>query len=107
MLQDAYAILACALSLAMCVVVVYFLVTGRHDRDKEEEARVYFDEHGHWPDEAWSPLKNPGTPPAAHPRLLAPPTRLTWQSHASLLACGPRHPRLHHVGRTAHSSTDS
>jgi len=51
-LQELYAVVACVLSFAMCVVVVYFLVTGRHDRDKEEEAREYFDAHGHWPDEA-------------------------------------------------------
>jgi len=24
---------------------------GESDRDREEAARVYFDEHGHWPDE--------------------------------------------------------
>jgi hypothetical protein len=24
---------------------------GDSDRDREEAARVYFDEHGHWPDE--------------------------------------------------------
>ena len=36
----------------MCVVVVYFLFEGRNDRAKEEEAREYFDAHGHWPDEA-------------------------------------------------------
>ena len=33
-------------------VVFYFLITGRHDRDREEEAREYFDEHGRWPDES-------------------------------------------------------
>jgi len=26
-------------------------VTGDEERDREEEAREYFDEHGHWPDE--------------------------------------------------------
>jgi hypothetical protein len=26
-------------------------VSGEADRDREEEARSYFDEHGHWPDE--------------------------------------------------------
>jgi hypothetical protein len=26
-------------------------VSGDVDRDREEEARAYFDEHGHWPDE--------------------------------------------------------
>ena len=51
-LQELYAVVACALSFAMCVLVVYFLISGRHDRDKEEEAREYFDAHGHWPDEA-------------------------------------------------------
>jgi len=26
-------------------------IEGDRDRDREEAARVYFDEHGHWPDE--------------------------------------------------------
>jgi hypothetical protein len=26
-------------------------VSGEVDRDREEEARAYFDEHGRWPDE--------------------------------------------------------
>jgi hypothetical protein len=51
MLQDIYAAVAVILSIAMCVVVIYFLLTGRDDRAKEEEAREYFDRHGHWPDE--------------------------------------------------------
>ena len=51
MIQDIYAAVAVILSLAMCVVVIYFLLTGRDDRAKEEEAREYFDRHGHWPDE--------------------------------------------------------
>ena len=52
MLQQIWAVVACVLAFAMCVVVVYFLITGRHDRDRDEEAREYFDAHGHWPDEA-------------------------------------------------------
>jgi hypothetical protein len=52
MLQQIWAVVAVILSFAMCVVVVYFLVTGRDDRAREEEAREYFDAHGHWPDEA-------------------------------------------------------
>jgi hypothetical protein len=51
MLQDAYAAVAVLLGIAMCVLVVYFLVTGHDDRAREEEAREYFDRHGHWPDE--------------------------------------------------------
>jgi len=50
-LGEIYAVVACVLSVAMCVVVVYFLISGRHDRDDEEAAREYFDAHGHWPDE--------------------------------------------------------
>jgi hypothetical protein len=42
---------ALVLSMAMCGVIVYFLVHGRDDREKEEEAREYFSQHGHWPDE--------------------------------------------------------
>jgi hypothetical protein len=51
MLQELYAAVAVVLSLAMCVVVLYFVLSGRHDRDKDEEAREFFDAHGYWPDE--------------------------------------------------------
>ena len=33
-------------------MIAYFIATGRDDRDKDEAAREYFDEHGHWPDES-------------------------------------------------------
>jgi hypothetical protein len=38
---------------AVLLLNVFFRigVEGESDRDKEEAARVYFDEHGHWPDE--------------------------------------------------------
>jgi hypothetical protein len=38
---------------AVLLLNVFFRigVQGEDDRDKEEAARVYFDEHGHWPDE--------------------------------------------------------
>jgi hypothetical protein len=51
MLQELYAAVAVVLSLAMCGVVLYFVFTDRYDRDKDEEAREFFDAHGHWPDE--------------------------------------------------------
>jgi hypothetical protein len=51
-LGELYAVVACILSFAMCVLVVYFLISGRNDRDEEEAAREYFTAHGHWPDEA-------------------------------------------------------
>ena len=38
---------------AVILMNVFFRigVQGESDRDREEAARVYFDEHGHWPDE--------------------------------------------------------
>jgi hypothetical protein len=51
-LLEIWTYVAMALSVAMCAVVVYFLLQGRDDRQREEEAREYFDAHGHWPDEA-------------------------------------------------------
>ena len=51
MLQELYAAVAIVLSLAMCGVVLYFVLAGRHDRDADEEAREFFAAHGHWPDE--------------------------------------------------------
>jgi hypothetical protein len=50
--DEIWAVFACVSALAMCIAVVYFLIEGRHDRDKDEEARVFFDEHGYWPGEA-------------------------------------------------------
>ena len=52
MFYEIWSYVSIVLATAMCGVVVYFLLTGRDDRAKEEEAREYFDQHGHWPDEA-------------------------------------------------------
>jgi hypothetical protein len=38
--------------LLMVAVILWFLVTGHDDRDRDEAARRFYDEHGHWPDEA-------------------------------------------------------
>lgn len=40
-------------------------VTGDQDREREEAARRYFEEHGHWPGEA---RRAPRRPPNAGPR---------------------------------------
>jgi hypothetical protein len=40
-----------------------FSVRGEGDRDREDRARRYFDEHGYWPDEA--PPEPEDGPPAA------------------------------------------
>jgi hypothetical protein len=40
-------------ALAVLLLNVFFRIgaEGDSDRDKEEAARVFFDEHGYWPDE--------------------------------------------------------
>jgi hypothetical protein len=58
-------------------------VSGERDRDAEDEARAYYDEHGYWPDEAPPAAADP--PPA--PDAPADPHRA--RPH-------PRHP----TGRT-------
>jgi hypothetical protein len=35
----------------LIVVILWALSTGRGDRDREEAARRFYDEHGRWPDE--------------------------------------------------------
>jgi hypothetical protein len=40
-------------------------VAGDRERDREEQARRYLEEHGHWPDEERRP---PTRPPNAGPR---------------------------------------
>ena len=52
MAQLIWSIVAVLASFAITGGVAYALITGRHDRDREEEAREYFTRHGHWPDEA-------------------------------------------------------
>jgi hypothetical protein len=47
-------------------------VAGDEEREHEEEARRYLEEHGYWPDEARSRQRPPATPPAAPPRPPAP-----------------------------------
>jgi len=53
--EEIWSAIAIVGGFGMCGLVVYFLITGRHDRDIEEQAREYFDAHGHWPDEEPTP----------------------------------------------------
>ena len=46
-----WSIIGVAGAILLIVVVLWALATGRHDRDDEEAAREFFDEHGRWPDE--------------------------------------------------------
>jgi hypothetical protein len=47
-----WSIIAALATLIVVGVVVYYWIPRDRDREREEEARRYFDEHGHWPDEA-------------------------------------------------------
>jgi hypothetical protein len=55
MAETIWSIIAVIGGLGMVGVVLYFLISGVGDRDRDEAAREYFDEHGHWPDEATRP----------------------------------------------------
>ena len=55
MAETIWSIIAVLGAILVIVVIAYFIATGRGDRERDEEARRYFDEHGHWPDEAPSP----------------------------------------------------
>ena len=50
MAETIWSIIAILGGLLMVAVILYFLVTGAGDREKDEDARRYFDEHGRWPD---------------------------------------------------------
>ena len=39
------------LALATIPALVLFIRTGHDERHEEDEARAFFDAHGHWPDE--------------------------------------------------------
>lgn len=50
--DGAAAIIGAGLSVYLLNFLYRMGVSGDRDRDEEAEARRYFDEHGHWPDEA-------------------------------------------------------
>lgn len=52
MAETIWSIIALLGAIVLIAALVYFIATDRDDREKDEAARRYFDEHGHWPDEA-------------------------------------------------------
>ena len=52
MAETIWSIVALLGAILVVGMIAYFIATGRHDREADEAARRYFDEHGHWPDEA-------------------------------------------------------
>jgi hypothetical protein len=53
--ETIWSVIAVIGGILVVAVILYCLLTGHDDRDKEEAAREYFDEHGYWPDEAPAP----------------------------------------------------
>ena len=49
--ETIWSIIALLGAIAVVGMIAYFIATGRDDREADEAARRYFDEHGHWPDE--------------------------------------------------------
>jgi len=45
MVETIWSVIAVVSGLGMVAVILYCLITGRDDRDREEEAHVFFDEH--------------------------------------------------------------
>jgi hypothetical protein len=73
--EGGVAIMAAGMSVWLLNVIFRVGVQGERDRDAEDEARTYYDEHGHWPDEAPAPAAASPEPPRddphrapAHPR---------------------------------------
>ena len=52
MAETVWSIIALLGAIFVVGMIAYFIATGRNDREADEAARRYFDEHGHWPDES-------------------------------------------------------
>jgi hypothetical protein len=53
--ETIWTIIAVIGGFATIAVILWFVAVGDSERDEEEAARRYFDEHGRWPDESPSP----------------------------------------------------
>ena len=51
MLANAYAIFICVVCVVGIGWILWVMRHGDEDRHEEDRARLFFDEHGHWPDE--------------------------------------------------------
>jgi hypothetical protein len=54
-LEGGTLLIAAGLSVWLLNLLYRVGVTGDRERDDEDRARAYFDEHGHWPDEERGP----------------------------------------------------
>jgi hypothetical protein len=51
MIQNLYGIFICVAGVVGIAWILWVMRHGDNDRYDEDAARVFFDEHGHWPDE--------------------------------------------------------
>jgi hypothetical protein len=51
MLENAYAIFICVVGVIGIGWIFWVMRHGDEERHEEDRARLFFDEHGHWPDE--------------------------------------------------------
>ena len=51
MLANAYAIFIVVAGVVGIIWIVWVMRNGDKDRIREDDARTFFDDHGHWPDE--------------------------------------------------------
>jgi hypothetical protein len=51
-LEGGFLFLAAGLSVLLLNALFRYGVAGDRERDDEDAARAYFDEHGYWPDES-------------------------------------------------------
>jgi type II secretory pathway pseudopilin PulG len=52
MMETIWSVIAVLGGVAVVALILWALTTGRGEREQEEAARRYFDEHGRWPDES-------------------------------------------------------
>jgi hypothetical protein len=71
-LEGGMLIISAGLSVWLLNVFFRMGVAGDVDRDAEDEARRYYDTHGHWPDEE-PPPEEPPPSPRADPHRRPPP----------------------------------
>jgi hypothetical protein len=65
--EGGVAIVAAGMSVWLLNVIFRVGVSGERDRDAEDDARAFYDEHGYWPDEAPAPAPAPETTPEPRP----------------------------------------
>jgi hypothetical protein len=51
MIADLYGILICVVGVLGIAWILWVMRDGDKDRHDEDDARAFFDVHGHWPDE--------------------------------------------------------